>query len=309
MFHLQTQAIGVFNQDIHPWRGRTSTHTLDDFAGAGPSPGQFNAAVPRGGITELGGNIDPIGEATDLGGFAFGTALKDLLRLSPVRRHLAAFTMQGEDMPQLGNAVDLDPDIVDVFGQRVPRITYQSHPYEVAASAYYIPKLMEVMWNIGGPGSPWPQLKTIFAAPLGSGLPAVDAPAVLGAFTSAAFNPIPQSKHIMGTHRMAGDPEHGPCNPYGRYWAFDNLYHAGGGLYVTAPGFNVTLTIWALSYWMTAAILTGVDQGSTCDAAAVDSNWQRQLAVIEALDSDTMMARALSRAAGVSRGTANRGMW
>jgi choline dehydrogenase-like flavoprotein len=309
MFHLQTQAIGVFNQDIHPWRGRTSTHTLDDFAGAGPSPSQFNAAVPRGGITELGGNIDPIGEATDLGGFAFGTALKDLLRLSPVRRHLAAFTMQGEDMPQLGNAVDLDPDIVDVFGQRVPRITYQSHPYEVAASAYYIPKLMEVMWNIGGPGSPWPQLKTIFAAPLGSGLPAVDAPAVLGAFTSAAFNPIPQSKHIMGTHRMAGDPEHGPCNPYGRYWAFDNLYHAGGGLYVTAPGFNVTLTIWALSYWMAAAILTGVDQGSTCDAAAVDSNWQRQLAVIEALDSDTMMARALSRAAGVSRGSANRGMW
>jgi choline dehydrogenase-like flavoprotein len=298
MFHLQTQAIGIFNQDIHPWRGRTSTHTLDDFAGAGPSAAQFNPAIPRGGITELGGNIDPIGEATDLGSFAFGSSLKELLRLSPVRRHLAAFTMQGEDMPQVGNAVDLDPNIVDVFGQPVPRVTYQSHPYEIAASAYYIPKLMEVMWNIGGPASPWPSLKTIFAGPLGSGLPQVDAPPVLQLITSAAFNPIPQSKHIMGTHRMACDPEHGPCNPYGRYWAFDNLYHTGGGLYVTAPGFNVTLTIWALSYWVGAAILTGVDQGTACDPATMDRNWQQLLSVIGKLDSDTMIARTLSRAGG-----------
>jgi len=293
MFHLQTFAIGVFNQDIHSWRGRTSTHCLDAFAGAGPSAKQFDASVLRGGIVELGGNTDPITEASDMSPFGFGATHKELMRLSPFRRHLAAFTMQGEDMPQITNCVDLDPDIVDVFGQPVPRVTYQNHQYELEAAAFYIPKMLEIMVAIGGPGSPWPDLHTIFTAPLGSTFPAVDTPDVVSLISSAAFNPVPQSKHIMGTHRMALDHEHGPCNPYGRYWAFDNLYHAGGGLFVTAPGYNVTLTIWALAYWVAAGILVGADQGDAYDSAAIDANWRRQLEVIRALDGDTMIARVL----------------
>jgi choline dehydrogenase-like flavoprotein len=294
MFHLQTFAIGIFNQSIHSWRGRTSTHCLDAFVGAGPSAQHFDASVPRGGIVELGGNTDPITEASDMAPFGFGASHKQLMRLSPFRRHLAAFTMQGEDMPQVTNCVDLDPDIVDVFGQQVPRITYQSHQYELEAAAYYIPKMLEIMGAIGGPGSPWPDLHTIFTAPLGSTFPAVDTPDIVSLVSSAAFNPIPQSKHIMGTHRMALDQEHGPCNPYGRYWAFDNLYHAGGGLFVTAPGYNVTLTIWALAYWVAAGILVGADQAGSYDTAAIDQNWQRQLEVIRTLDGDTMIARVLS---------------
>lgn len=298
MFHLQANTIGVFNQDIHPWRGRTSTHTLDDFAGAGPSAAQFDPTVLRGGIVELGGNIDPIGEASNFGGFSFGTQLKDIIRLSPVRRHLAAFTLQGEDMPQLTNAVDLDANIVDVFGQPAPRVTYLSHPYELAAQAFYAPKMVAIMQNIGGPNSPWPNLKTLAAVQIGGGMPQLGLPAVLQLFTSAAFNPIPQSKHIMGTHRMACDPDHGPCNPYGRYWAFDNLYHAGGGLFVTAPGFNVTLTIWALSYWVASAIITGVDQATNCCGSALDANWQQQIAVIQKLDPDTMISGVIGGAYG-----------
>ena len=42
MYHLQTFVIGIFNQNIHSFRGRTSSHTLDAFVGAGPSPKQFN---------------------------------------------------------------------------------------------------------------------------------------------------------------------------------------------------------------------------------------------------------------------------
>ena len=307
MFHLQTMAIGIFDQDIHPWRGRTSTHTLDEFVGPGPTPEQFraglNANIPRGGITELGGNIDPVSEAIQVMTLAYGAAHKQLMRLSPFRRHLAAFTLQGEDMPQATNAVDLDPQIVDIVGQPVPRVTYQSHRYELAAAAYYIPKLVEVMATIGGPGSAYPNVQTLVAAPLGSAFPAVDLPSTVGLVTSAAFNPIPKSRHIMGTHRMALDHEHGATDPYGRYWAFDNLYHAGGGLFVTAPGYNVTLTIWALSYWVATAILAGVGGAAAYDAASIDANWRRQLQVLQTLDADTMIARVLSRGASAAAGT------
>lgn len=293
MFHLQTTAIAIFNTDIHPWRGRTSSHTLDDFAGAGPSPDRFDPTVPRGGIVELGGNIDPITEAVNLQTLAFGALHKELMRLSPVRRHLAALAMQGEDMPQLTNYVDLDPDIVDIWGQPVPRITYQNHPYEIAAAAHYVPKLLEILEAIGGPSSPWPSLRTLVAAPLGRQVPSVIPQSLQFLDNQLPFSDVPQSRHIMGTHRMALDSEHGPCNPYGRYWAFDNLYHAGGGLYVTAPGFNVTLTIWALAYWMATAILAEVDGAQAYDRAAIDANWQRQLCVLRDLDPDTMIAHVL----------------
>ena len=48
-------------------------------------------------------------------------------------------------MPQITNYVDLDPSVVDVWGQPVPRITYQNHPYEIAAAAYCMPKTVEIM--------------------------------------------------------------------------------------------------------------------------------------------------------------------
>lgn len=293
MFHLQTVAIAIFDTDIHPWRGRTSSHTLDEFAGAGPSIDRFDPTVPRGGIVELGGNIDPITEAVEMQQLAFGGMHKELMRLSPFRRHLVAFSMQGEDMPQLTNYVDLDPEIVDVYGQPVPRITYQSHPYELAAAAYYGPKLVEILESIGGPASPWPSLRPLVATLVPNKLPSVVPGAVQFLDAMLPFSDIPQSKHIMGTHRMALDRDHGPCNPYGRYWAFDNLYHAGGGLYVTAPGFNVTLTIWALSYWMATAVLSGVDQRDAYLRADIDEAWRAQLCVLRDLDADTMIARVL----------------
>jgi choline dehydrogenase-like flavoprotein len=276
MLHLQTAVYAVFNQELHPWRGRTSTHTMDDFAGSGPGRQHFDASVPRGGIVEIGGNQNPISEATSMTAIAQRQKLKDLLRLSPYRKHLAAFTMQGEDMPQLTNYVDLDPEIVDVYGEPVPRITYKSHKYEVDAADHYAAKLMEIMHAVGGPGSAYPGVRSLLVG-------------------RADRGQVPQDKHIMGTHRMALDSDHGPCNPYGRYWAFDNLYHAGGGLFVSAPGYNVTHTIWALAYWVAAGILSGADQKQLYTSADIDASWDGLLASIRNLDGDTMAARALAQ--------------
>ncbi|MHB1446645.1 MAG: GMC oxidoreductase, partial [Acidimicrobiales bacterium] len=297
MFHLQSAMIALVNLDIHSWRGRTSTQCLDAFAGSGPSPAQFDPTVPMGGILEIGGNLNPIQEATEVASFAYGARHKAYMQLSPFRKHLTTFTMQGQDMPQLTNYVDLDPDIVDVWGQPVPRITYRNHPYELAAAAYYVPKMLEIMENIGGPGSAYPNVRTLFAASIDPTLPSVvpgSADNGLSPVTGQLpFSDIPQDKHIMGTHRMALDPAHGPCDPYGRYWAFENLYHAGGGLFATAPGYNPTVTIYALSYWLGAAIVAGVGQRASYSARDIDGAWPRLVEVIVKLDSDTMAAKAI----------------
>ncbi|MBV8161902.1 MAG: hypothetical protein JO265_13340, partial [Acidimicrobiia bacterium] len=266
---------------------------------SGPSPKQFDPAVVMGGICEMGGNQNPIQEATRLAFGFYGERHKAYMQVGPFRNHLTAFTMQGQDMPQLTNYVDLDPSLVDVYGQPVPRVTYKSHPYELAASAYYAPKLLEIMAAIGGPGSAYPDVKPVFTASINTTVPPLAPGQIdsgLSPVTSATpFSNIPQDKHIMGTHRIALEPSGGPCDPYGRYWAFDNLYHAGAGLFPTAPGFNPTVTIYALSYWLAAAIVANVGGKQSYNSGDIDQNWSRLLNVITTLDANTMIAGAINK--------------
>ena len=303
MFHLQTNALAIMDREIHSFRGRTSTHTLDEFVGAGPSLADFDPAIPRAGITELGGNLNPIQQASEVAAFMNGTDLKALMKLGPFTKRLVAMTLQGEDMPQLTNLVDLDPAVVDVYGQPVPRITYQSHPYEVAAAAFYAPRMVAVLEAIGAPGTPYPTIHPLFAASLETTLPPV-LPGQVDSGTNPVtgatpFSNVPASRHIMGTHRMALTPDGGPCDPYGRYWNFDNLFHAGGGLFVTAPGYNVTLTMWALSYWVASAIVatgTGANVAnpsmsykSSYSTTDVDTNWATLTTMLGQFEPDTMI--------------------
>jgi choline dehydrogenase-like flavoprotein len=298
MLHLQTVALCIVDQDIHSFRGRTSSQVLDAFAGSGPSPTQFDPTVPMGGLLEIGGNLNPIQEAAEVASFAYGDSHKLYMQIGPFTKHLATFTMQGQDMPQLTNYVDLDPSIVDVWGQPVPRVTYRNHPYELAASAYYAPKMLEIMDAVGGPGSAYPTVHTLFAASINSTLPAAAPGAVDSGLSPIAsqtpFSDVPQDKHIMGTHRLSLDPDHGPCDPYGRYWAFDNLYYTGGGLFATSPGFNVTLTMYTLSYWVASAIVSGTGGRSSYDSADVDESWKKLVGVLQSIDSDTMIAKVLA---------------
>lgn len=296
MFHLQTAIVTIVDRPIHSFRGRTSTHTLDAFAGSGPTPADFDPTVPMGGIIEIGGNLNPVTEAEYFASFLTGQAHKDLMELGPFVDHLCTFTMQGQDMPQITNYVDLDPQIVDVWGQPVPRVTYKSHPYEVAAQQYYQPKMVEIMEAIGGPGSAYPTVRPLLVLPISPAQPSL-LPGQVGAevqenlLGSTPINDIPASAHIMGTHRAALESGYGPCDPYGRYWAFDNLYYTGGGLQPTAPGYNVTLTFWALSYWMAAALVAGVGGQGGYTSADVADNMDALIKVLKVIDADTMIAR------------------
>jgi gluconate 2-dehydrogenase alpha chain len=241
MFHFQTLAVGLFFPGrLHPHRGRTVTHMFDDFAG----PAQINQYAgfkqPRGGTVELAGGEPLLAEAKlYLGPLASMLGLpgtpKDLMRLSPVREHLAALTLQGEDLPQLGNRVTLDPGLKDVFGVPVAQINYQNHSYETEASEFYQPIMVEVL-NASAPKGAMVQVSFLGPATLTSG-------------------GVPTSAHILGTLRMGPDPETSVTGAGGKFHGIDNLYAADGSLFTTSGGMNPSLTIMALGYRVGCSII------------------------------------------------------
>lgn len=215
MFHLQTIAVGIFPQRLHGHRGRALTHAITDFRGVPGDPEH-----PLGGIIELGAATEVILEAKiyALALGQRGQQLKELMRESPLRDRLMGLTMQGEDAPQLRNHVDLDPEVRDVYGLPVARITYDSHPWEIATRDFYSPKLLKILEAAGAQFG--------FIAP-------ADVP--------------PGSRHIMGTLRMGDDPRSAVCDAFGKFHDLDNLYCADGAVFVTSSGYNPTLTIQALT--------------------------------------------------------------
>jgi choline dehydrogenase-like flavoprotein len=247
MFHFFSLGVGLFANEPHAWRGPASTVTIDDFVGPERGPAAQAAGLPylKGGICEVGGGLTLLAEAGIYGSLpgTWGTTLKNLLRASPFRAHLTALSMVGEDMPQLANRVDLDPTLRDVHGLPIPRITYSAHRHEVAASLFY-----------------GPQLQAICAASPGAVASGFVPIGVLveqsGGFASPLAGPA-STAHIMGTARMGIDPAHSVVDPYGRVHDLDNVYVADGSVFVTAGGFNPTVTIMALAL-RTARHLAGV---------------------------------------------------
>jgi choline dehydrogenase-like flavoprotein len=144
--------------------------------------------------------------------------------------------MVGEDMPQLANRVDLDPEIRDVYGFPVPRITHSAHPFEIAASATIGPKLAAICQ--AAPGC----LAGLF-------LPVATLTELTG--QGGPFAGPASTAHIMGTARMGNDPGSSVVDAVGRVHELDNVYLADGSVFVSAGGFNPTLTIMALSLRMT----------------------------------------------------------
>jgi choline dehydrogenase-like flavoprotein len=228
MFHHFTQAAAFFSESVHAWRGPSTTVTMDDFVGPDFGDAAKAAGLPylKGGICEVGGTLTLLAEAKAYAGIGgvWGRAHKDLMRGATIRDHVAGISMIGEDLPQLANRVDLDPTIRDVHGFPVPRITYSPHRHELAASAYYQPKLEAICQ----------------AAPGASSGLAFDA-------DTPTAGTVPATKHIMGTARMGSSPDSSVVDALGRVHEVEGLVIADGSVFVSSGGFNPTLTIMALA--------------------------------------------------------------
>ena len=226
-FHLQTQAIGVFEERLHGHRSRAVDTGFADFRGV---PGDPNR--PLGGIVEISAGEGPVAEAQfyarvfGILGFD-GPRFKRLMRQSPGRDRAVALVLQAEDAPQPTNRVDLDPEVRDLDGLPVARVTYASHAWELAARDFYSPKLIQIL---GASGARWAGI--------------------------APADTIPGSAHIMGTLRSGTDPATSVCDADGRFHDVGNLYAADGALFPTSSGFNPTMTIVALATRVGAAMVS-----------------------------------------------------
>ena len=241
MFHWFTAGFAIFLRErMHAYRGRSTSHGVDDFADPDfPGARSFAAAnrLPyiRGGVLELGGTQDPIAEAEIYRGTIlpivspnkpFGRLFKQLMRASALRDRFFGLEMIGEDLAQATNRVDLDATVKDVRGFPVARITYAPHAHEIAAQTFYIPLISGLLKAAGA-----------------------DAAAAVPEASSDRFpiaaGDVPDGKHIMGGLRMGSDSKSSVTNAHGVMHALDNVLVADGSVFPTSGAHNPTLTIMA----------------------------------------------------------------
>ncbi len=228
MFHFQPTVAGFFRQRLHGERGRSVTNGMSDFRGVEEGGESLRPDLPLGGIVEFGTSSEPMLSAAEgLDALpiaeAVGVTFKDLLVESPFQAHIGVLSMMGEDAPQPTNRIDLDPNLRDVFGLQVPRITYSNHRFELDYAAVYLPKMLQILEAAGAEYG--------VKQPSDSSVPSV-------------------SRHIMGGLRMGTDPASSVCDGYGKLHDVENLYCADGGVFPTGSGYNPTPTIIAAALRM-----------------------------------------------------------
>jgi choline dehydrogenase-like flavoprotein len=259
VFHFQTFAGGYFSRErLHSRRGRGLSRMFTEFSGPPTLAGARGwAGVPGGGVVEISGLglLGPIAEGQT---YPRGGAHAGFMAANLFDDHIAGLLMQGEDLPQRETLVDLDPDVVDLRGIAVARLTYQPHPFEIAASSHYGPRLAEILLAAGADGVAFGPKNAPAGAPspeplelpdvVQSVLDGLPGPGGIAAGPFAPTSPVPNTQHILSGFRMGRDPDLSVCNPWGRLHGFDNLYCVDGGLLCSSTPVNPTLTIWALSH-------------------------------------------------------------
>lgn len=242
-YHFQTFTIGVFPEPTGGERGRSVTHLHDDLMIDSP---ELRAAARasglpwlRGGVVEHGAGPGPIDEA---GTYPRGEAHLASMADSALRRRLWVFTIQGEDLPQATNRIDLDPAVRDAWGLPAGRVTYAPHRHELAASAHAAPIHEAVMTAAGA--------ELTFSA---TSPPQGD----LDLHSGSPLGVAPASRHVMGTARMGADPRTSVVSADQRLWDVDNVLVCDSSVFVTSSGYNPTLTLAALAH-RAASRLAGI---------------------------------------------------
>jgi choline dehydrogenase-like flavoprotein len=141
--------------------------------------------------------------------------------------------------------VDLDPTVRDVYGFPVARITYDHHPNDYAVAANTIPRLAQILTEMGAERvqSVFPFAATTSIPEPGRGGsgnrgPGRSAPDPIGGLVN----------HQMGTMRMGAHPDTSVVDPDQRFHGIPNLYVIDGSVFPTSSGYNPTLTIQALAW-------------------------------------------------------------
>ena len=227
-FHTGSLAYGVYDDVLRADRNPAQQVGIDDHNEGRPSAA--GVGFRRGGVLHGG-----ISAAFTGGPLAFAAGLDrsiplpegvprygdGLLRFAAhaYPRHQAVFIL-GEDLPQPGNRVTLDPVVRDSLGLPALRMTYDPHPEDVAQQRYLVDRALDLLRSSG------------------AGVMAGEPSVVPGGMFAG---------HAHGTTRMGDDPATSVTDDAGLVHGTDNLFVVGAGGFVTAAGLNPALTIAALA--------------------------------------------------------------
>jgi choline dehydrogenase-like flavoprotein len=131
--------------------------------------------------------------------------------------HTITISVICEDLPELENRVELDPQLADSDGIPAPRVIYRLGENSSKMIEHGVARAREVL-------------------------------EAAGATATYANHPARNTGwHLMGTARMGRDPETSVVNPWGRCHDVRNLFIVDGSIFVTSGGVNPCSTIQALA--------------------------------------------------------------
>jgi len=125
-----------------------------------------------------------------------------------------------EDLPEIENRVELDPELVDGDGIPAPRVIYRLGENSSKMIEHGVARAREVL-------------------------------EAAGAMETVADHPARNTGwHLLGTARMGRDPETSVVNSWGRCHDVPNLFIVDGSIFVTSAGVNPCSTIQALALYI-----------------------------------------------------------
>jgi choline dehydrogenase-like flavoprotein len=211
-FHEYSAAIGIFEDPVYAWAG-------GGYVSA--SSFQFYEHDDSRGFVS-GGHIAAAGVGIPLpinwhlpGAPTWGAEAKRIDR--EAYNYSMAVAMVLHDMPQHGNRVDLDEDVVDAWGLPVARVTLSPHRNDLDQGRFLIDRNAEILEAAGA-----------------RSVTKVYAERITG-----------NCSHQHGTTRMGTNPATSVLNRWCGAHEVDNLFVVDGGSFPTATGANPTLTIMA----------------------------------------------------------------
>ncbi|WP_144689274.1 GMC family oxidoreductase [Campylobacter jejuni] len=148
---------------------------------------------------------------------------------------------QGASLPYTGNYLSLDPTYKDAYGLPLIRVTYNFTQQDKNLYNFMLPKLKSIMQEMGA--------QNVYTSPK------------LGDY-GVVSNGWYTSTHVAGGTIMGTDKNTSVVNPYLQHWDVNNLFVVGAGNFPHNPGYNPTLTLNALAYRASEAIIKYLKTGN-----------------------------------------------
>jgi choline dehydrogenase-like flavoprotein len=218
-------AYGLFDRPVTDQLGPGVCFAVDDFQFRGDGVGRlggilsnYHTRPPLGFIqrVEIPDHVRP-----------YGQELKEFYRTYFLRSIWLYATCH--TFPRAENRVDTDPEVRDAQGVPVSRITYRQHARNADEEQFMADRCADLLREAGAGSIVTPRIVRESEAGI--------------------------STHQLGSCRMGSDPASSVTDRTGRVHSVPNVYIADGSLLVNPGGANPSLTIQALAYWVSAAIL------------------------------------------------------